>query len=125
MTEHPFTLCRQPGCRIRQEPGYADRGLCLPHETQGLEHLAELPTDHTELQYLVWQTPERGGYQDTPTRTVFGPRLPINETADALAREIAYTAVVWEIAVRDQARLSEPQHRHHRPGHHPDRPGRR
>lgn len=96
--------CRDPHCRTRPEPGYAPRGLCQRHETEGLDAIRDLYTDWADLQPLVWDK-QRGGLGAIGGK--FGPSEPINYAAAALAGEIAYTAVVWEIAVRDRARLSE------------------
>jgi hypothetical protein len=96
--------CRKPHCRTRPQPGYAPRGLCPPDEAAGLDAIHRLPDDHANLQPLVWDKPQAGiGTVGSP----FGPTVPVNLGADELANEIAYTAVVWEIAVRDRARLSD------------------
>lgn len=104
MTDTPSAVCRNPRCRTPVEPGYAPRGLCQPEETAGLEAIQALPGDYAALQPLVWDKPSGGiGTVGTP----FGPTVPINLAADELANEIAYTAVVWEITVRERVRLSE------------------
>jgi hypothetical protein len=104
-----FTLCRIGGCRTTPEPGYADRGLCTFHEAEGLDAIATLYGDWCALQPLIWDKLSRPAANDTGP-SPFGPSLPLDEGADALAREIAYTAVVWEIAVRDRAQLSDAPH---------------
>lgn len=96
--------CRAPGCRTRPEPDYAPRGLCQWCEDRGLEAINGLPYDWDDLQPLVWDKPA-GGLGVTGGK--FGPSEPVNYNAAALAGEIAYTAVLWEIVVRERARLSE------------------
>lgn len=106
MTDIPsYPLCRTPNCRTRPEPGYADRGLCGYHETAGLEAVTALPDDWAELQPLIFDRLKTG--MSTYDPMPFGPIELIDLHADSLAHEIAYTAVVWEIAVRDRAGLSD------------------
>jgi len=100
-----YPLCRTPACRTTKTPGYADRGLCQYHETAGLEAIEALPGDWADLQPLVWDKADLG--MTDGGLVPFGPTLPIDLAADALARELAYTAVVWEIAVRERAGLSD------------------
>lgn len=102
--QHDAEQCRNPHCRTRPEPGYAPRGLCPRHETEGHNAIRELCADWADLQPLIWDKYKHGL---GATGGKFGPSEPINYGAAALAGEIAYTAVVWEITVRDRARLAE------------------
>jgi hypothetical protein len=108
---YPFHLCRTLGCRTPKEPGYADRELCQPHEVAGLEAIGRLPRDWSDLEPLIW---DKGAARHDTGRidSVFGPTEPIDIGADALARELVYTACVWEIAVRAQASLWDAPNQH-------------
>lgn len=97
--------CRTPACRTTPTPGYAPRGLCPFHEAEGLDAIESLPSDWSDLQPLVWDK-LRAGLSEAGGGK-FGPSEPINYAADALGREIAYTAVQWEAVVRERVRLSE------------------
>lgn len=103
MTE--IDRCRTPGCRTTPESGYAPRGLCGWCETRGLEAIDAQCYDWSDLQALIFDK-ARGGLDIV--RVPFGPSGPINEVADTIARKIAYLAVLWEIAVCELARLSDP-----------------
>lgn len=108
---YSFPLCRNPGCRSVKESGYADRGLCVGHEAAGVEALGLLGNDWSCLQPLIWDKLVGAPSSDGPAP--FGPSLPFCDLAvDALAHEIIYTAVVWEIAVRDRAGLSDAPNQH-------------
>ncbi len=100
-----YPLCRTPACRTPHTPGYADRGLCPYHETAGLDAVEALHDDWTRLQPLIFDKADLGMSGAGPAP--FGPTLPIDLGVDALAREIVYVAVLWEIAVRDRAGLSD------------------
>lgn len=102
---YSFPTCRATICRTPSEPGYADRGLCLFHEKAGEEAISRLVEDWSGLQPLIWDKAKGGN--DEIIASVFGPTMPIDLAADALAREIVYVAVVWEIAIRERARLSD------------------
>lgn len=106
MTDIPsYPLCRTPNCRTRPEPGYADRGLCQYHETAGVDAIQALPDDWSDLQRLIAQKPDLGMSASGPAP--FGPTVPLDLHADALAREIVYTVLLWEEVVRDRAGLSD------------------
>lgn len=105
-TTTTFGSCRTPGCRTRPTPGYADRGLCSYHETGGREALTALPAQWVALQPLIYDKPVRG-LSDTAGRAPFGPTEPVHLPTDALARLIVYTLTLWEVPVRERARLAD------------------
>lgn len=105
--------CRTPACRTRPEPGYAPRGLCGWCEARGVDAVNLAYRDWLDLQPLIWDK-LAGGIGATGGE--FGPTEPINLAADTLAREIAYTAVLWEIPVREAADLSDAPNQHDQPG---------
>lgn len=102
--QYGFTLCRNPGCKTTKEPGYADRGLCQYDEATCRDAIGALPSDWRHLQDLIFDKGNHG--PGAPTGT-FGPSEPIDYGAEDLASEIAYTAVVWELTVRETAGLAE------------------
>ena len=103
-----FPVCRNPTCRTIRTAGYADRGLCLYHETVGREAITRLADDWVRLQPFIWQKPRLGDSVFTP----FGPTLPFDTGVEALTREIVYTAQVWELPVREKVRLSDAPNQH-------------
>jgi ribosomal protein L37AE/L43A len=92
--------CRTPACRTIPTPGYCPRGLCPFHEAEGLDAIGALHHDWVDLQPLVWDK-LRAGLSEAGT-SAFGPSEPINYDTAELAGRIAYTAVLWEIAVMDR-----------------------
>jgi hypothetical protein len=100
-----YPVCRNPTCRTTKRPGYADRGLCPPHEAAGLDAIGALPGNAVDLSPLIWEKLRIGGL--AAVGAPFGPTEPMNLTVDALVLEIWYALEQWAEIVGDRVGLAD------------------
>jgi LSD1 subclass zinc finger protein len=79
--------------------------LCWPDERHGQHAITQLPQQWADLGGILGRDAAGHGYDVGGTGVEAS--IPLVEGIDALRREIVYSLLTWEEAVRDVARLSD------------------
>lgn len=82
-----------------------ERGFCLPCECHGRYAISELRYDYVQLYTRIAAGGSGLSLTSVRVKQVDAP-IPLRLNIDQLMRDIAWTLVVWELPVREHARLS-------------------
>lgn len=109
MTPTPCRMGDHCATRTHTGPGPAiAHDLCAPDELHGRAAITRLPTYWSDLTDLDTAGKDAGRQGMTGLRGARSePPIPLRTDVDELARRIAWTLGVWELAVRDVAHLSQ------------------
>lgn len=96
--------CRRRDARSGEPSPAGERGFCLPCERHGQFAISELPGDWRRLHEMIGVA--GGGFAVSIPSGQVDPPIPLRVSIDAIMRDINWTLIAWELAVRDKARLS-------------------